>query len=211
MRRERNKFIIQRTKVRRYNKAIIYTFTVYILYSIFHSLLMLDCRGIDYYNETGKISVEKISCSHLFPGLLAFFRNNNITICCVIGVIGLLFLILQKITLFKINKLNIRDLNEEKVKKYPFIVLTLLFGYTGIHKFKTGNNKIGYIYLANFIVYIIAQFIKIVFVSTYNKELIFYCTFKFSLIMLIGIIIYNIVEEIFALISFKDVNDRIFA
>ena len=105
MKKDNKKFRIQRRKVIKYNQALICTFSVFMLYALVYSLLMLDCRGISF-STPGKVDANMIKCNNLFPGLLAFFRNNNITICCVLGLIGLIFLILQKIVLNRINALE---------------------------------------------------------------------------------------------------------
>ena len=111
----------------------------------------------------------------------------------------------------KINRIETYDLQEEKVRKEKHIILTLLLGYTGIHKFRTENRIIGYIYLVNFLVFVISCLVKYCFVSTYNNYLMFYCAYEFSVLFLIGIIILNIVEAIFSLISSKDDEGKIFA
>jgi hypothetical protein len=210
MKKGNKKFRIQRRKVIKYNKAQICTFLIFMLYALVYSLLMLDCRGISF-STPGKINANMIKCNNLFPGLLAFFKNNNITICCVLGSIGLIFLIFQKMALNRINALESKELNEEKVKKYNHILLILLLGYTGIHKFKTENRVIGRIYLTNFILLIITLLIKCFFTSTYNEVIIFQCTYEFSLLMFIGIIVFNLTESIFVLLSKKDEDGRIFA
>ena len=211
MKKEKKYFLSLRRNVIRYNKSLICVFALYMLYALVYSVSILDCKGIDYYNSTAKVTKEMFTCTNMSTGLLAFFRNNNLIICTIFLVVALVLLILQKISLYKINKLDVNELQDEKVNKTSQILLTLLLGYTGIHKFRTQNRPVGNIYLVNFVIFIVAWLCKTLFLSTYNSYLMFYCAYEFGLLFLIGIIILNIVEAIFSLISLKDDEDKIFA
>lgn len=211
MRKDKKQFSSLRRSVIRYNKALICTFALFMLYALVYSVSVLDCKGINFYSSTGKITKEMLTCTNMSSGLLAFFKNHNVTICCVFLGVALIFLILQKVALLKINKIETDELEEEKVGKTSQIILTLLLGYTGIHKYRTENKIIGHIYLVNFVLFGITWIIKNFFEATYSNYLIFYCTYEFSVLFIIGIIVLNIVEAIFQLISLKDDEDRIFA
>jgi hypothetical protein len=181
------------------------------VYALVYSVSILDCKGIDYYNTTGKVTKDMFTCTNMSTGLLAFFRNNNLIICLILLAVAIVLLVLQKIQLYRINKLDVDELQEEKVHKIKHIILTLLLGYTGIHKFRTQNRAVGNIYLVNSVVFAITWITKNFFEATYLNYLIFYCAYEFSLLFIIGIIILNVVEAIFSLISLKDDEDRIFA
>ena len=181
------------------------------LYCLVHSVSILDCKGIDFYTSTGEVTKDMLTCTNMSTGLLAFFINHNILICVLFLIAALIVLVLQKICLYKINQLEVNELEDEKVEKSSHIVITILLGYTGLHKFRTENRIIGNIYLINFAVFAVSWIIKNWFVETYNEYLMFYCAYKFSLIFIIGIIILNIVEAIFSLASLKDDDEKIFA
>lgn len=209
MKTNKKEFLKLRRRVITYNKALIYTFVLYMVYAFAYSIHILDCGGIDYYTFSGDVTVDMISCNSLSSGVLTFYRNNNLLICCLFLIAAIIFLVLQKLALLKINKLSVK--NEEKVLKYRHTLFTLLLGYTGIHKFQTENRVIGHIFLVNFVLFLIAWFIKTFFESTYTSYLILYCMFEFGLLFLIGIIILNIIDAVFSFISEKDSDDKIFA
>ena len=194
-----------------YNRGFISILCLYIVYAVLYSVSMIDCTGIDYYNETGKVTKEMFTCTNVPSDLIVFFRNNNTLILVILFVIGLIILLFQKIALLKINYIETGILKHEKVSKIKIILLTLLLGYTGAHKYKTENTIVGNIYLINFVIFIISLIIKVFFVSTYNEYLMFYCSYHFSLCFIIGITIYNIIETFFSLITSKDDDGRIFA
>ena len=211
MRNEKKYFLGLRKSVIRYNKILMCIFALFILYALVYSVSMLDCRGVDFYN-LGSMTYTKsmLTCDNMSSGLLAFFLNNNILICVILGIAALVVLILQKIALVKINTLDINELEEEKVYKKRHILYTLLLGYTGIHKFKTYNRPVGIVYLVNFIVFVISWLVKTFAIDTYNSYLAFHCAYKLSVIFLIGILILNVVDAIFSLISMKDDEEKIF-
>ncbi len=211
MRKEKNYFASLRRDVIKYNKALICVLVLYIIFSLIYSVSILDCNGIDYYSFTESVSSEMLTCTNMSNGLLAIFINNKIWISLVLLLAAVVLLILQKISLYKINKLDVDELEEEKVNKTKHILLTLLLGYTGIHKYKTQNKLIGNIYLVNFVVFTIAFIVKTFLKETFMNYLMFYCMFEFGRLFLIGIIILNIIESIFSLISLKDDDDKIFA
>lgn len=211
MRKEKKQFVTLRKTVIRYNKALIFVFALYMLYALIHSVSILDCSGINFYSISGKVTKEMLKCTNMSTGLLAFMTNNRILISIIFLVVAAVILILQKITLFKINKLEVSDLKEEKVYKLGHIIITILFGYTGAHKYRTQNKVIGNIYLVNFIFFVISWIVKTFFKTTYTTYPIFLCAYEFSLIFIIGIIILNIIEAIFSLISLKDDDEKIFA
>lgn len=211
MRKEKKYFASLRKDVIKYNKALICVLVLYIAFSLICSVSILDCNGIDYYSFTGSVSSEMLTCTNMSNGLLAFFINNKIIISVILLLAALVFLVLQKIALYKINKLDINELEEEKVNKTNHILLTLLLGYTGIHKYKTQNRVIGHIYLVNFVIFVISFLVKTFAEETFLSYLMFYCMFEFGRLFLIGIIILNIVESIFSLISLKDDDEKIFA
>lgn len=211
MKNEKKYFLGLRKNVIRYNKIMMCIFAVFILYALVYSVSMLDCKGVDFYN-LGSMEYTKsmLTCDNMSSGLLAFFINNHILICCILGIAALVVLVLQKIALVKINTLDINELEEEKVVKKQHILYTLLLGYTGIHKFKTYNKPVGIVYLINFIVFIISWLIKTFAIDTYNSYLAFHCAYKFSSIFILGIIILNVVDAIFSIISMKDDEEKIF-
>lgn len=211
MRKEKKYFASLRKDVIKYNKALICILVLYIAFSLIYSVSMLDCNGINYYSNTGSVSSEMLTCTNMSNGLLAFFINNKIIISVILLLAALVFLVLQKVALYKINKLDIDELEEEKVNKNSHILLTLLLGCTGIHKYKTQNRVIGHIYLVNFVIFAISFVVKTFVEETFLSYLMFYCMFEFGRLFLIGIIILNIVESIFSLISLKDDDDKIFA
>ena len=211
MKKDRKNFITLRRSVIRYNKALVCIFALYMLYALIHSISILDCKGIDFYNSNIEVTKDMLTCTNMSTGLLAFFRNNNLLICTVLLLFAVAILVLQKIALYKINKLDVNELQEEKVYKTGQILFTLLLGYTGIHKFRTENKVIGNIYLVNFVIFIISWLCKNFFAATYNSYLMFYCSYEFSLLFLIGILILNVIEAIFSLISLKDDDNKIFA
>ena len=211
MRKEKKYFLSLRKKIIRYNKILIFIFALFIFYALIHSVSILDCKGIDFYTATGEVTKDMLSCTNMSTGLLAFFINNNNLICLLFLLAALVVLVLQKICLYKINSLEVNELQDEKVNKTWHIIITLLFGYTGAHKYKTENKIIGHIYLVNFVVFVVSWIIKSFFTETYNSYLMFFCAYKFSVIFITGIIILNIVEAIFSLASLKDDEERIFA
>lgn len=211
MKKENKQFISLRKKVIKYNKALVYVFALFMFYALIHSISILDCTGIDYYFHSGNVSSEMLKCTNMSTGLLAFFRNNNLIIWIIFLIAMLVILILQKIQLLKINQLDVEDYSDEKVSKTGHIILTLLLGYTGIHKFATKNKIIGNIYLVNFLIFVTTWVIKNFMSETYLGYLIFYCAYEFSLLFILAIVILNIVEAIFSLISLKDDNEKIFA
>ncbi len=211
MKKGKRDFLRIRRRVIRYNKALLLIFGLFILYALLYTVAVLDCSGVDFYNVTGKVTKDMLSCGNMSTSFFAFILNNNMIICYVLGILALIFMVLQKVALYKINRIDTNELDEEKVNKLPHIIITLFLGYTGLHKYRTRNNAIGNIYFVNFIVFIVSWFIKTFFTGTYNNYSIFYCTYKFSLLFLIGIIILNIVEAIFSFFSYRDDEDRIFA
>lgn len=211
MRNEKKYFLGLRRKVITYNKLLLCIFAVYILYALVYSVSMLDCTGVDFYNLQSIIYTKSmLVCENMSSGLLVFFLNNHMLICIILGIAALVVLILQKLALLKINKLDVNVLEEEKVYKKQHILYILLLGYTGAHKFKTYNKPVGYIYLVNFIVFIVSGLVKIFAIDTYNSYLAFHCAFQLSLFFIIGILVLNVIEAIFSLISSKDDEDKIF-
>lgn len=211
MRKEKKQFVSLRRSVIRYNKALICTFALYMLYALVYSVSVLDCKGINFYSDGGKVTKDMLKCTNMSSGLLAFLRNNNLIICGIFLLVAIIFLVLQKIALLNINKLDTDELEEERVGKTSQIILTLLLGYTGIHKHRTRNKIIGNIYLVNFVLFGVAWIIKSFFETTYYNYLMFYCTYKFGLLFLMGIVILNVIEAIFQLFSLKDDENRIYA
>lgn len=194
-----------------YNRGFISVLCLYIVYAVLYSVSMLDCTGIDYYKETGTVTKDMFTCTNVPSDLIVFFRNNNTIILITLFVIALVLLLLQKIALLKINYIETDILRYEKVGKVKIILLTLLLGYTGVHKYVTENNVVGNIYLINFVIFVMSLIIKVFFVSTYNKYLMFYCSLHFSLWFILVITVFSIIEAFFALITSKDDNGRIFA
>lgn len=212
MKKEKKEFKTLRKRVLFCNKGLIAVLALFMVYALIHSISILDCSGIDFYNSTGKVTSDMLTCTNMSTGLLSFFINYEVIIAIVLLVVALVFLVIQKICLVKINELDgITDYEDEKVNKNFQVVSTLLLGYTGLHKFRTENRKIGWIYLVNFVLFVITFIIKVFFVSTYESYLIFYCTYEFSSLFLIGITVLNIVDAIFSLISAKDDQGMIFA
>ena len=211
MKKERKEFYTIRRRVIRYNKILIFIFAMFMLYALLYSVSLLDCKGLDFYHISGQVSESSLTCTNMSTGFLAYVINHNNTICWCFGLLALIVLVLQKVALYRINRLETTELDEEKVYKLRHILITLFLGYTGLHKYRTRNNIIGNIYFVNFIVFCISWLVKVLFPTTFNNYLIFYCAYKFSLIFLIGIIILNIVEAIFSFFSYRDDDDRIFA
>ena len=211
MKNGKEKFLSLRKKVLICNKALIYTFALFMVYALVHSVSILDCNGVDYYNFTGKVTKDMITCDNLSSGLLTIFRNNNLLICLIFLIAAIIFLVIQKIMLLKINKMKVRGLDDEKVNKSKHAIVTLLLGYTGIHKLKTRNIIIGDMYLVNFIIFILTLIIKTFFNVTYSSYLVLYCTFEFSFLFLIGITILNVIDAFFTLLSTTDKEEKIFA
>ncbi len=207
---KKNKFMSLRRSVLNYNRVLIYTFAFYILYSLVYSLLILDCSGINFYSYSGQVTKEMITCDNFTPGLLVFFRNNNTLICTLFLITAIVFLILQKIQLLKINKLKVKSLDGEKVQKNKHTIITLLFGYTGVHKFLTRNYTIANIFAVNFAIFFVTFFVKYIFTTTYNSYLMIYCAYTFSLIFIIGIIILSIIDAIFSFFCETDSEGDIF-
>ncbi|MBR4671689.1 MAG: hypothetical protein IKO78_00630 [Bacilli bacterium] len=211
MKNEKKYFLGLRRKVINYNKILMCIFGLFILYALVYSVSMLDCTGVDYYNlESINYTKDMLVCENMSTGLLAFFINNHILICVILGIAAVVVLVLQKLALLKINQLDVNELEEEKVNKNQHILYTLLLGYTGAHKFRTYNKPIGYIYLVNFIAFAVSWLVKTFAVDTYNEYLAFHCAYKFSLVFIIGILVLNVIEAVFSFISLKDDDDKIF-
>ena len=143
--------------------------------------------------------------------LYKLLHDNYMIISVVLLIAAAVVLVLQKIELLKINKLNTDLLDEEKVNKNNHILITLLLGYTGIHKFRTENRVIGYIYLVNFVCFGITWLIKTFSEKTFNDYTIIRVTYEFSVLFIVGIIILSIIEAIFSFLTEKDDEERIFA
>ena len=211
MKNKKNRFMSLRRSVQNYNKALIYTFSLFMLYALIHSLLILDCGGIDFYSYSGQVTKEMITCDNFSPGFLVFFRNNHMFICLLFLVVAIVFLVLQKLQLLKINKIGVKSLDGEKVVKNRHVLETLLFGYTGFHKFQTRNYTIANIFAVNFAIFFVTWFVKHFFQATYNSYLMIYCAYEFSVIFIIGIIILCIIDAVFSFISETDSEGNIFA
>ncbi len=211
MKKEKKEFRSLRRKVLNYNKVLVGVLALFMVYALVYSISMLDCEGVNFYTFSGTVSESQLACTNVPTGLLAFFMNYRYVIALVLLAVALVFLVLQKVCLVKINEMDVVEYEDEKVKKSNHILTTLLLGYTGLHKFRTENRKIGWIYLVNFVLFVVTFIMKTFFVATYESYLVFYCTYEFSFLFLIGIIIMNIVEAVFALMSAKDDNDMIFA
>ncbi len=207
---KKNKFMSLRRSVLNYNRALVYTFTLFIFYALVHSLLILDCSGINFYSYTGQVTKEMITCDNFTPGFLVFFRNNNTLICILFLITAMVFLILQKIQLLKINKLKVKSVDGEKVQKNKHILITLLFGYTGVHKFLTRNYTQANMFAVNFAIFFVTWVVKHFFTATYNSYLMIHCAYMFSLIFIIGIIILCIIDALFSFFSEKDNEGNIF-
>ncbi len=207
MKKDKKDFILLREKIKRYNKIIIGILAVFIAYALIHSVLILDCN--DGFRELGVKT--SYSCTNFSNDFYKFFVDNYMIISIIILIAAAVFMILQKIALLKINQLNVDLLDEEKVEKNNHILVTLLLGYTGLHKFRTENRPIGFIYLINFIFFGVTWIIKTFFAETFDKYTMIRCAYEFSLLFIIGIIILNVIEAIFSFLSLKDDEDRIFA
>ena len=207
MKKDKKEFILLREKIKRYNKIIIGLLIAFIIYALIHSIFILDCNN-------GFISLcEKTSynCTNFSNDFYKFLSNNYMVIAIILLIATAVVLILQKIALLKVNKLDVDLLDEEKVKKNNHILITILLGYTGLHKFKTENRPIGYIYLVNFVFFGVTWLIKQFSIETFNDYTAIRCAYEFSVLFMIGIIALNIIEAIFSLISNKDEEERIFA
>ena len=207
MKKEKKEFILLREKIKRYNKIIIGILAIFIAYALIHSVLILDCN--DGFKELGVKTT--YSCTNFSNDFYKFFVDNYMIISIILLVAAAIFLVLQKIALLKINKLDVDLLDEEKVEKNSHILITLLLGYTGLHKFRTENRPIGYIYLINFIFFGVTWLIKTFLPDTFNNYTMIRVAYEFSVLFIIGIIILNVIEAIFSFISSKDDEDRIFA
>ena len=180
---------------------------MYFAYAIIHSIGILDCN--QSFSELGE-SIEG-SCVNYSNDLFKFLNNNYLIISFVLLLAAAVVLVLQKIELLNINRLSVDLLDEEKVNKNNHILITLLLGYTGLHKFRTENKVIGYIYLTNFVFLGVTWLIKTFSNTTFNDYTIIRCIYEFSLLFAIGIIVLNIIEAIFSFLSDKDDEERIFA
>ena len=207
MKKEKKDFILLREKIKRYNRIIIGILAVFIAYALIHSVLILDCN--DSFRELGVKTT--YSCTNFSNDFYKFFVDNYMIISIILLIVAAIFLVLQKIALLKINQLNVDLLDEEKVEKNNHILITLLLGYTGLHKFRTENRPIGFIYLINFLFFAVTWFIKTFLPDTFDKYTMIRCAYEFSVLFIIGIIILNVIEAIFSFLSLKDDEDRIFA
>ena len=207
MKKEKREFILLREKIKRYNKIIIGILAVFIAYALIHSVLILDCN--DSFKELGVKT--SYSCTNFSNDVYKFFVDNYMIIAVILLIAAAIFLVLQKIALLKINKLDVDLLDEEKVEKNSHILITLLLGYTGLHKFRTENRPIGYIYLVNFLFFGVTWLIKTFLPDTFNNYTMIRVAYEFSVLFIIGIIILNVIEAIFSFLSLKDDEDRIFA
>ena len=207
MKKDKKDFILLREKVKKYNRILIGIFALFIVYALIHSICILDCN--DAFVELG--ATGSYSCTNMPNDLYKFLYDNYLIIAIVLFIAAAVTLVLQKLALLQINKLNTGLLDEEKVNKNNHILITLLLGYTGLHKFRTENRPIGYIYLVNFVCFGITWLIKTFSAQTYNDYTIFRVTYEFSVLFIIGIIALNVIEAIFSFISEKDDEERIFA
>lgn len=207
MKKEKKEFVLLREKVKWYNAIFIGILGLFMLYALVHAVFILDCSNS--FVELGASS--SYSCTNFSNDFYKLLKDNYMIISVILLIAAGVTLILQKLTLLKINRLNVALLDEEKVNKNNHILITLLLGYTGLHKFRTENRIIGYMYLVNFILFGIAWIIKTFSSSTYNDYTVIRCIYEFSLLFIIGIIILNIIEAIFSFISNKDEEERIFA
>lgn len=208
MKKEKKEFVLLREKIKRYNKIIIGILAIFIVYALIHSILILDCN--DGFVELG-VASSSYSCTNFSNDFYKILRDNYMIISVVLLIAAAVVLVLQKIALLRINQLDVDLLDEEKVNKNNHILVTLLLGYTGLHKFRTENRPIGYIYLVNFIFFGITWLIKTFSETTFNDYTAVRCAYEFSLLFIIGIIILNIIEAIFSFLSNKDEEERIFA
>lgn len=216
MKNEKKYYLNLKKDVLKYNKALVAVFCIFMVYALIYSICMLDCNCAEGFQNLacdGNCTAEMFTCTNMPTGLLAFFANYNFIIISIFALIAIIILVLQKLTLLKINKLDVADkyYQEEKVEKLSHVVLTLLFGYTGIHKFRTNNKPIAYIYLINFVLFVVTFVLKTFFTETFNKYLMFFCTWKFAVAFILIIITLNVIEAIFSLISLKDEDEKIFA
>ena len=207
MKKDKKEFILLREKVKLYNKIFIGILCLFILYAVAHSVFILDCSGS--FVELAEKSA--YSCTNFSNDIYKFFSDNYMIISVILLIAAGVVLILQKLALLRINQLKTDLLDEEKVNKNNHILITLLLGYTGLHKFRTENRIIGYIYLVNFVIFGITWIIKTFSSSTYNDYTSIRCAYEFSLLFIIGIIIINVIESIFSFLSLKDDEERIFA
>lgn len=207
MKKEKKDFLILRSKVIKYNKIFIGILVLFIIYALIHSVAILDCN--DTFTAIGEGSVG--SCTNVPNDLFKFMNDNYMIISVILLLAAIVVLVLQKIQLYKINQIDINLLEEEKVNKTSQIIITLLLGYTGAHKFRTENKAVGSIYLTNFIVFAVTWIIKTFSNKTYYDYSIIRIAYEFSVLFIIGIIILNVIEAIFSLLSEKDDDDMIFA
>ena len=207
MKKEKKEFVLLREKIKWYNAILIGILGLFMLYALVHCIFILDCSNS--FVELGGSS--SYSCTNFSNDFYKLLKDNYMIISIILLIAAGVVLTLQKIALLKINRLNVALLDEEKVNKNNHILVTLLLGYTGLHKFRTENRVIGYIYLVNFIMFGVTWIIKTFSSSTFNDYTIIRCIYEFSLLFIIGIIILNIIEAIFSFISFKDDEERIFA
>lgn len=207
MKKEKREFILLRESIKRYNKILIGILAIFIAYALIHSVLILDCN--DEFRELG--SVTTYSCTNFSNDFYKFLVDNYMIISVIILIAAAVVLVLQKIALLKINKLDVDLLDEEKVNKNNHILVTLLLGYTGLHKFRTENRPIGYIYLINFVFFVVTWLIKTLLPDTFDSYTMIRCAYEFSILFIIGIIILNVIEAIFSFLSEKDDEERIFA
>lgn len=207
MKKDKKEFVLLREKIKRYNKILIGILVVFMVYALIHSIGILDCDNGFKALGSGTYG----ACTNYSNDFYKFLDNNYMIISIVLLIAAGVVLVLQKLELLKINKLNTDLLDEEKVNKNNHILITLLLGYTGLHKFRTENRPIGYIYLNNFVLLGITWLIKTFSESTFNDYTIIRCTYEFAVLFVIGIITLNIIEAIFSLITEKDDENRIFA
>ena len=207
MKKDKKEFILLREKVKKYNKIIIGILVAFMVYALVHSILILDCNN----GFTTLCEKTSYNCTNFSNDFFKFLRNNYLIISVVLLIGAAVTLILQKLALLKINKLDVDLLDEEKVNKNGHILITLLLGYTGLHKFKTENRPIGYIYLVNFVFFGVTWLIKHFSTETFNDYTAIRCAYEFSVLFIIGIIALNIIEAIFSYISNKDEEEKIFA
>ena len=137
MKKEKKEFLSLRRSVIRYNKILVFIFALFIIYALLYSVSVLDCKGLNFYDLAydGGYTKDMITCTNMSSSLFAFFLNNHYTICIILLIAAALVLILQKVALLRINKLEVSDLKEEKVYKTGHIVTTLLLGFTGLSSY----------------------------------------------------------------------------
>lgn len=216
MKKDKKYYLALKENVLSYNKAIITTFICYLIYIVIYILCIFECSiSPSFFEKTCDTNCirESLVCNSLPKGLATAILENSLIICGTILIILMIFLILQKVDLLKINKLNVEDssVDSYKVNKTKHIVITILLGWLGIHKYNTNNKNIGTIYLINSIMFIIAIIIRLFFKNTYNSHVLIPIISKFSLIFLVMIIIMNVTEAIFTLLSEEDEENKIFA